>query len=338
MTGAADAYSLVDLGDRRVLTVDGREHVTAYSERVLRMLIERKGPRRAALYLPFKETRGRHFLGPLFSYLGSARHLRVLEVGCSFGHVTEYLDEQPQVGQVTTFDTDPAFAAMVRLKVGELGLRKVREVSCFDNAATRRLPYASGDFDLVVVMGVVEHLPGRFRRDQVDEYYRVLAAGGHIAILDTPNRLFPLETHSVGLPLVQWLPPALAYRYARLGRPHRFREVSYADFTADGTGWRNATIADCLPSRGGASLDDVTERAGYGWRFFRATARSRTRRAMLPLFAVAVGAARAASQPPSVCLPYLNLLFAKRERPVTADPILAGARRYRPVAQAAGAP
>ena len=64
------------------------------------MLIERKGARRAALYLPFKETRGRHFLSPLFRYLGrrGARDLTVLEVGCSFGHMTEYLDEQPEVG------------------------------------------------------------------------------------------------------------------------------------------------------------------------------------------------------------------------------------------------
>jgi hypothetical protein len=46
---AAD-HRLEDLGDHRVLTVDGRQYRTSYSERVVRMLIERKGPRRAALY------------------------------------------------------------------------------------------------------------------------------------------------------------------------------------------------------------------------------------------------------------------------------------------------
>ncbi len=226
MTEPVSAYTLVDRGDRRLLTVDGHEHTTAYSERVLRMLIERKGARRAALYLPFKETRGRHFLGPLFGHLraSGARELAVLEVGCSFGHMTEYLDEQREVGAITTFDTDPAFAAMARAKVEEMGLKKVREVALFGNAETRRLPYATGAFDLVVVCGVIEHLPDRHRRAQVDEYYRVLAAGGHIAILDTPNRAFPLETHSVGLPLVQWLPPRLAHRYARLARPIKFRD------------------------------------------------------------------------------------------------------------------
>jgi len=308
------AYRLVDLGDRRVLTVGGVEHATGYSERVIRMLIERKGIRRAPLYFPFKTSRGRHFLDPLFQYLRGhgARDLSVLEVGCSFGHMTEYLAEQPEVAGIVTFDTDPAFVAIVRTKVEDLGLGKVREVALLGNDETRRLPYAGGAFDLVVVTGVIEHLPVRNRRAQVDEYYRVLAPGGHIVILDTPNRLFPFETHSIGLPLVQWLPPGLAYRYARLCRPRRFRDVSIAGFTRDGTGWRNATLRDCLPSSGWAGLEDLTEEAGYGWAFFRATARSRRRRALLPLFAVLAGALRASGRAPSLALPYYNLLFRKR--------------------------
>ncbi|HEV8437227.1 MAG TPA: class I SAM-dependent methyltransferase [Methylomirabilota bacterium] len=306
-------YRLVDLGDRRVLTVDGRAHDTGYSERVVRMLIERKGPRRAALYLPFKETRGRYFLSPLFRHLRQrgARGLSVLEVGCSFGHITECLAEAPEVAEVHAFDTDPAFVAITRAKVEDMGLKAVREVAELTNEETCRLPHADGRFDLVLAIGVVEHLPARTRRAQVDEYYRVLARGGLIAILDTPNRFFPLETHSVGLPLVQWLPPRWAYRYARLGRPARFRDVSYQEFVADGTGWLNASLSECLPSRGSGGVEDLTEAAGYGWRFFSATARSRTRRALLPLFAGACAALRAAGQPPSLCLPYLNLLFRK---------------------------
>jgi hypothetical protein len=57
---------------------------------------------------------------------------------------------------------------------------------------------------------------------------------------------------------------------------------------------------------------DVTEEAGYGWRFFRATARSRVRRALLPLFAAAAAALRVAGRSPSLCLPYLNLLLRKQ--------------------------
>jgi len=158
---------------------------------------------------------------------------------------------------------------------------------------------------------VIEHLPARDRHRYVDEYYRVLAAGGHVAILDTPNRAFPLETHSVGLPGIQWLPPGIAFRYARLLRPDRVSGTGFEAFSEGA--WRNASLRECLPSRGAAGLADVTEEAGYGWRFFRETARSRTRRALLPLFALACGALRAAGLPPSLALPYFNLVFKREE-------------------------
>jgi len=308
------AYRLEDLGDRRVLTVGGREYSTAYSARVVRMLVERKGPARAPQYFSFKETRGRLFLDPLFAYLRGrgARDLCVLEVGCSFGHITEYLAAHPDVRDITTFDTDPAFAAIVRLKVEEMRLSRVREVRLFSNEETRQLPYADRTFDLVLVLGVVEHLPVSGRRQIVDEYYRVLAPGGHIAILDTPNRFFPLETHSVGLPLIQWLPAPLAFAYAKLGRPGRLRGVDYAGFVMDGTGWRNASLGECLPSSGMQGLEDVTEEAGFGWRFFRDTARSRTRRALLPAFGLVCAGLRRIGRPPSLALPYLNVLLRKR--------------------------
>src|SRR3989441_10778366 len=140
------SYRLVDLGDQRVLTVSGREYPTRYSERVLRLLIERKGIRRTPPYLTCKETRGPRYLGPLFAYLGArgVRGLRVLEVGCSFGHLTEYLAEQPEVTELRTFDTDRTFVEIVRAKVDELRLRAVREVPLFTNDGTRRLRWADG--------------------------------------------------------------------------------------------------------------------------------------------------------------------------------------------------
>jgi SAM-dependent methyltransferase len=306
-----EAFRIEDRGDRRVLWVgESPSMPTHYSERVIRMLIERKGADRAPLYFPFKAERAPHFLGPLFRYLRArgAAGLRVLEIGCSFGHMTEYLAEQPEIDALSTFDTDPAFVDIARTKAKELGLTVVREILELDQEATRHLPWADGAFDLVLAVGVVEHLPERHRRAQVDEYWRVLAPGGHMAILDTPNRAFPFETHSLYLPLVQFLPPRLAYRYARL---FRRSTVSFEVFNADGTGWRNATLGECLPSSGPSGLVDVTEEAGYGFRFFRDTARSRTRRALLPLFGAAARALTAAGRSPSLALPYLNLLFRR---------------------------
>ena len=306
-------YSIADLGDRRVLTVEGRDHPTHYSKRVIQMLVDRKGPARAAPYLQYRRERAPLYLDPLFAWLRArgARDLAVLEVGCSFGHMTEYLADRPEVATIDAFDTDPAFVEIVRTKRDELGLGKFRAVKLLSNHETRRLPWPDGAFDLVLAIGVVEHLP-RARRAHVDEYYRVLAPSGHIAILDTPNRWFPYETHSIGLPFVQWLPSQAAYQYARLLRP-AFRDVPYKEFIADGTGWRNATLRECLPSAGWHGLIDVTEDAGYGWRFFPRSAGRRMRR-LAPLFEALCAVARTAGRPPSVCLPYLNLVFRKAPR------------------------
>ena len=69
MTSDGSRYTIEDRGSERVLRVGGHEHPTYYTERLIRMLIERKGVDRAPLYFPFKETRGRHFLERLFAYL-----------------------------------------------------------------------------------------------------------------------------------------------------------------------------------------------------------------------------------------------------------------------------
>ena len=248
MTSDGSRYAIEDRGSERVLRVEGREHRTYYTERLIRMLIERKGVERTPLYFPFKETRGRFFLERLFAYLTTRRAagLAVLEVGCSFGHITEYLNDQPLVATIDSFDVDPDFVEMARAKVEDLRLAKVRRLLHLTDEETTRLPFADASFDLVLAIGVVEHLAPEGRSRHVNEWWRVVAPGGHLVVLDTPNRAFPLETHSVGLPAIQWLPPRLAFAYARLART-QFRGVSFEQFDRHGA-WRNAWLRECLPT------------------------------------------------------------------------------------------
>jgi hypothetical protein len=90
--------------------------------------------------------------------------------------------------------------------------------------------------------------------------------------------------------------------------------VSFEQFDRHGA-WRNAWLRECLPSGAGTALLDVTEEAGYGWRFFRDTARSRTRRALRPLFAMVCGTLRLLGLPPSLALPYFNIVLRKNGGP-----------------------
>lgn len=311
MPGMTPQYTLTDLGPERILSVDGCEYRTYYSQRVIQMLIDRKGIRRTPPYFSFKETRGRRFLEPLFRYFeaNGIDDLRVLEVGCSFGHITEYLNDQSSVAEIHAFDVDQAFTEITRAKVEDLGLAKVREVRHLLTGETCRLPFDDGAFDLVLAVGVVEHLPFENRQVYVDDYYRVLGVGGFVGFFDTPNRFFPFETHSVGLPLVQWLPPEVAFMYAKAWG--KLRGVSFSEFTRPGTAWRNASYYECLPKSRTVELRDLTEEIGYGYDFSRTHIRSRRGKAAIPLLAVFRALARWLEVPPSLFLPYLNLVFRK---------------------------
>ena len=70
------------------------------------------------------------------------------------------------------------------------------------------LPFADGEFDIIFSNAVIEHVGGRDRQRQfVVEALRV----GRRAFITTPNRRFPIEVHT-RLPLVHWLPDAVAHR------------------------------------------------------------------------------------------------------------------------------
>jgi hypothetical protein len=69
------------------------------------------------------------------------------------------------------------------------------------------LPFEDGAFDVVFSNAVIEHVGGRDRQRQlVSEAIRV----GRRVFITTPDRRFPVEIHT-RLPLVHWLPDALAH-------------------------------------------------------------------------------------------------------------------------------
>jgi SAM-dependent methyltransferase len=76
------------------------------------------------------------------------------------------------------------------------------------------LPFEDGAFDVVFSNAVIEHVGEREQQRRfVQEALRVARR----AFVTTPNRWFPVEVHT-RLPLVHWLPDALAHRTYDLAR------------------------------------------------------------------------------------------------------------------------
>jgi SAM-dependent methyltransferase len=104
-----------------------------------------------------------------------------LEDGCGVGMYVEHLASLGAHVAGLEFDFERARLASARAE---------RVV----NAAGERLPFAGSSFDLVLSHEVLEHVQDD--RAAVAEMARVLKPGGR-AVIFTPNRGYPFETHGI---------------------------------------------------------------------------------------------------------------------------------------------
>jgi hypothetical protein len=68
------------------------------------------------------------------------------------------------------------------------------------------LPEGIGEFDFILMSGVFEHLLPAERPVIMPRLWKALKPGGILFLRETPHRYFPIETHTTGLPLINYLP------------------------------------------------------------------------------------------------------------------------------------
>jgi SAM-dependent methyltransferase len=143
--------------------------------------------------------------GVLFDY-----NIRILDIGCSFGHILKSLTPESGYGVGVDYDKN----------LGD-GLRNV----AFVRADAECLPFPSESFDVVVCNHVYEHTDNP--ESMLSEIRRVLTDTG-ICYFAGPNKYDLVEPH-YGLPFLSWLPRALADRYLRMtGRGSTYSECPYS--------------------------------------------------------------------------------------------------------------
>jgi 2-polyprenyl-3-methyl-5-hydroxy-6-metoxy-1,4-benzoquinol methylase len=77
------------------------------------------------------------------------------------------------------------------------------------------LPKDIGEFDYIVFSAVYEHLFPNEREVILPLIWSHLKPGGVLFLDQTPYRWFPIEMHTTGLPLINYLPDFLALYFAR---------------------------------------------------------------------------------------------------------------------------
>lgn len=209
-------------------------------ERIRRALVERyyrspelfADPQDAVAFLASPEGRedlGHHLEGRLAQdratvapWLDGLRPLlgsRILEIGCGTGSSTVALAEQG--AEVVGVDLNPAALAVARLRCEVAGL----EAELVERNATDLADLlADRPFDLVIFFASLEHMTVPERLLALRGAWDGLAPGAHLAVTDTPNRLWWYDEHTSWAPFFQWLPDELAVRYASRSPRAGFRE------------------------------------------------------------------------------------------------------------------
>ena len=135
----------------------------------------------------------------LFLSRGIAPSDTVLDIGATsdrtYDH-SNYLELwYPRKAAITAIGVDPDAAFLEQAYPG----------LTFVHGDGRRLPFDDNAFDFVHSNAVIEHVGSRAQqRVFIVEALRVARKQ---VFITTPNRWFPVETHTV-LPLVHWLPPS----------------------------------------------------------------------------------------------------------------------------------
>jgi SAM-dependent methyltransferase len=138
------------------------------------------------------------------------RNIRLLDIGCSYGHILRSLTPKTGFGIGVDYDKN-------------IGNSQNNVV--FVRADAERLPFPSGYFDVVICNHVYEHTDNP--ESMLSEIRRVLADTG-VCYFAGPNKYDVIEPH-YGLPFLSWLPDLLADRYMRLtGKGESYIEKPYS--------------------------------------------------------------------------------------------------------------
>ena len=190
---------------------------TSYSNELIRQILDAKGIAWLCDEINRDEDPNyveKYLTNDLEAYFGTAdlAGKRVLDFGSGSGASTAILAR-------TYPDTDfigvELLAEHLVVAQGRAEHHHLTNVRFFLSPSESSLPADVGEFDLVIMSAVVEHLLPDERKVLLPLLWSVIKPGGYLFLDQTPYRWFPLELHTTMLPFINYLPDRLAETYAK---------------------------------------------------------------------------------------------------------------------------
>lgn len=201
--------------DKRVVEIGeapGHKIETFYSRELLELILSIKGPNFLKDEIDRAENPGyvKNNLLNLIYRFTSLNGKKVLDFGSGSGASSVILAREGT--SVIGIEPNNDLIKIAKLRARDSGVgNKVEFIE-----SMQKLPFGDRTFDIIIFNAVIEHIHPKERRATIKEIWRVLRPGGYLFITETPNRLWPIDSHTTGLLFVPYLPLPLARRYAIL--------------------------------------------------------------------------------------------------------------------------
>ena len=137
----------------------------------------------------------------------------ILDLGCGTGELTVRMNLLGY--QAYGLDIHEKHLELAKILAEKNGLS--RDILILNRA--NKLPFSNGDFDIITMFSVLEHIDDNTLSWLLPELQRVCRGLVYILV---PNRLKPTDDHT-GLRFVPWMPRWLALLYMKMrGKKHRY--------------------------------------------------------------------------------------------------------------------
>ena len=190
---------------------------TTYPDSLIQLIIDIKGPAWLCDEIARDEDRNyvqAHLETEMRAFFDfeAMRGKRILDFGCGSGASTMCLARLFPDSEIVGVELEESLLSIAEARRAHYGFANVRLMRSPSGMA---LPDGVGEFDLVVLSAVYEHLLPNERGQILRQVWSKLNAGGILFINQTPLRYFPLELHTTGLPLINYLPDRLTFWAAK---------------------------------------------------------------------------------------------------------------------------
>lgn len=137
---------------------------------------------------------------------------RILDFGCGSGASSMILSRMFPDSEIIGVELEEKLLNTARAR---LEFYQYANVELHLSPSGCELPANIGSFDFVIMSAVYEHLLPAEREQVIPKIWSVIKPEGCLFLNMTPYRWFPIEHHTTGLPLINYLPANMALIAAR---------------------------------------------------------------------------------------------------------------------------